>query len=73
MTVDTPFEWDVTARDFGSIWVLSPNTNAATHHFLLMMPEDAATWGNGYVVEPQYVGHILTDLEVEGYSVEIPQ
>jgi len=60
---------DIRVQDHGSIAVLVPLTEAAMAILAERMPADAPMWGNGYAVEPRYLDAIITDLEIDGYTV----
>ena len=60
---------DVTITDHGSISVVTGITGIAKAHLDERMPDDAQTWGGGYVVEPRFVDYIVQDLLEHDFTV----
>jgi hypothetical protein len=60
---------DFTVTDHGSVSVLTPATGIAQSWLDERMPDDAATWGRGYVVEPRFIDHIVDDLLANDFTV----
>jgi hypothetical protein len=60
---------DFRLQDHGSIWLLEPCSVAARIWADEHLPDDAQTWGSSIVIEPRYVGSIITAILNEGYSV----
>lgn len=60
---------DISAANHGSIWLLRPNTPAATDWFSDVIPEDAQWFGGAVAVEPRYVDAIVEGAQAEGLTV----
>ncbi len=61
---------DFTVDDEGSICVLNAETPAAIAWADENLPEDRQTWGvNGTVVEPRYLGDIITGIRSADLTV----
>lgn len=54
----------------GSIWLLQPQTEAASDWTDEHIPEGAMTWGTAIVVEPRYVEDIAEGIQTDGLTVE---
>lgn len=60
---------DITARDEGSLWIVSGDTAAGCTWLEENLQEDAMRWAGGFVVEPRYVGPILAGACADGLEV----
>ena len=60
---------DFRLEDHGSIWLLVPCSEEAQVWAEEHLPEDAQSWGTSVVIEPHYVGPIVTAILDEGFSV----
>ena len=60
---------DFTVSDEGSLSILTPLTGIAKEWLEERMPDDVQMWGGGYVVEPRYVGAIVSDLVANDFTV----
>lgn len=61
---------DFTVRDEGTIFILTPNTEAGRTWADEHLPEDATRWVNGYVVEHRYISDIVDGIRIDGLTVE---
>jgi hypothetical protein len=62
-------EPDFYCVNHGSIFVLTPLTEAAQAWVSENLPEDAPTWGNSIVVEHRYIGEIVAGLTADGLRI----
>jgi len=60
---------DVTITDHGSISVVTGITGIGKSHLEDRMPDDAQTWGGGYVVEHRFLDAIVQDLIDHDFTV----
>lgn len=63
---------DFLIQNHGTIWIITPLTEAAEEHCNTHFGPDTLTWAKGYVVEPRYVADILIDLEDHGFILQEP-
>jgi len=61
---------DVLVRNEGSIFLLTPMTEAASEWFADHLPEDAQTFGPATVVEHRYVAAIVEGMVNDGLVVQ---
>jgi len=60
---------DFRVANHGTIFVLTPKTEAAKTFIASRMPDDVQRWGrDGYVVEHRYIADILVDLHENDFS-----
>lgn len=57
---------DFHVNNCGSIVILNATTVAGIEWAQGHLPEDALRWGNGYVIEPRYLGDILDGILEDG-------
>jgi hypothetical protein len=57
-------------EDHGSIVLIRPLTSDVERWFEEHVPDDAQWFGSALVVEPRYVGPIVTALIDEGYAAQ---
>ena len=62
---------DFTATDHGSIWLLTPTSQAGQSWAEEHLPADAATLGSSIAIEPRYVLPILDGIEEDGLEVRV--
>jgi hypothetical protein len=60
---------DVEIIDHGTISVVVGKTGIAKSHLEERMPDDVQMWGGGYVVEPRFLDHIVSDLIDQDFTV----
>lgn len=61
---------DFTYENFGSVVILTANSDAAKAWVEDHLPEDRMTWGRaGTVIEPRYVDDILQGIAADGLTV----
>jgi hypothetical protein len=60
---------DLRATDFGSIWLLTPLSEAGREWCDEHLPENALTWGSSVVVEPRYVADIVLGAADDGLVI----
>lgn len=63
-------ETDFTVRNEGTIFLLTPNTEAGRQWATDNLPSDAQTWGNAVVVEHRYIADIVEGIQADGLVVE---
>jgi len=61
---------DVSVRNEGSIFLLTPLSPEARAWFGEHLPDDALTFGPATVVEHRYVGDILDGMAQDGLALE---
>jgi len=60
---------DFTVRNEGSIFLLTPHTDAARAWVEEHLPADAQTFGPAIVVEHRYIGDIVAGIQADGLEV----
>lgn len=60
---------DFTVRNEGSIFLLTPQTDAAREWADEHLPDDAMTFGPSTVVEHRYIGAIVDGIQGDGLTV----
>ena len=63
-------ENDFTVRNEGTLFLLTPNTEAAKSWIEDFIPEDAMKCGDSIVVEHRYISDILTGIVCDGLTFE---
>lgn len=62
---------DLTVDNHGSIFILTPVSDAGREWIGEHIPDDAMTWGpEGIVVEHRYIGDIVAGAQADGLEVE---
>lgn len=54
----------------GTVYILTPQTEAAHEWVAECLPQDATRWCSGVVVEHRYIDAILTGIVADGLEVE---
>jgi hypothetical protein len=57
---------DFTIANHGSIFILTPLTDDGDEWVSQHIPEDAARWGGGIVVEARYIDDIVEGIRDDG-------
>jgi hypothetical protein len=65
----SPRELDFTVYDGGSLFIVTPRTDAAREHLDQVLDEEAQRWGNGVAVEHRYLESFVHQLVDDGFSV----
>lgn len=67
MSLQSAIDADFLVNNQGSIFILTPVSEAAIKWCDTHLPDDAQRWGrNGYVVEHRYIQDIIWGLEDDG-------
>ena len=61
---------DFWVQNHGSLFLLIPQTEAASDWVEENLPEDAQTFGGGIVVEHRYISDIVDGIRTDGLEVE---
>jgi hypothetical protein len=66
---NSPTPFDFICENHGSVFLLRPNSPAASDWIQQHLPDDRLTFGDAVVVEPRYVWSILSGLQEDGLVV----
>ena len=61
---------DFTLQNEGTIYILTPHSEAAQEWVDEYLPDDAMTWGTGIIVEHRYIETIATAIVADGLEIE---